>query len=198
MDATEPDLVQPSRARRAAHATSNPRRSAPAPRVLNAYSLVNSQAIYEGQRARGARPARLHPHALGVRRACSATPPPCGPATSPRRGRRCGSRFPRASASRSPACRTGPWTPAASRRTAALRPAAGDADDADEWQELNARWFQFSTFMPAPARARPVAEPRDVVPGRRVDPAYQAELEVRPPALPAAALHLLARGRRHA
>ena len=43
-------------------------RWAPGARVLNAYSLVNSQGIYEGQRTGGARPARLRPDPLGLRR----------------------------------------------------------------------------------------------------------------------------------
>ena len=51
MDATEPDIAQPMPTLARQHELMQPTALGSASRVLNAYSLVNAQAIYEGQRA---------------------------------------------------------------------------------------------------------------------------------------------------
>ena len=52
MDATEPDVVQPSPPTLDRCATTSiARRSARRRRVMNAYPLMNSEAVYDGQRS---------------------------------------------------------------------------------------------------------------------------------------------------
>ena len=67
MDATEPDLL-PTPDLDAQRAHMHPTAMGTGSRVLNAYPLLNSQGVYEGQRAAAPGPARLHPHPLGLRR----------------------------------------------------------------------------------------------------------------------------------
>ena len=64
----------------------------------------------------------------------------------------------------------------------------------DEWRELNTRWFEFATFVPL-LRVHGQAPKREMWEfGGDDSPAYEAHAEVRPAALPPAAVRLLAGG----
>ncbi len=78
------------------------------------------------------------------------------------------------------------------RRLARTR---ADGDALDEWRELNARWFQYSTFCPL-LRVHGQSSARDVEPRRRVHARLSVRAEVRSPPLRAAAVHLFAGRRR--
>ena len=122
-----PDAGRPGRG--PARRTCTRPRSARGSRVLNAYSLVNSQAVYEGQRAAAPDQRVFILTRIGVRRAAALRRRPPGRATSRRPGRRCASRSPPGSASRCRGSRTGPWTSAASpSRRASPRRRRGSAD----------------------------------------------------------------------
>ena len=55
--------------------------------------------------------------------------------------------------------------------------AARDGDALDEWRELNARWFQFSTFCPI-LRVHGTDRPREMWNiGDETTPVYQTELK---------------------
>jgi len=147
MDATEPDLVQPSPPTleslrhgigRTAMGTAS--------RVMNAYPLMNSQAVYDGQRS--AAPDRrvfilTRSGFAGIQRYATVTW--SGDITSAfstlRKQVTAGLGF---SISGTPywTSDTGGYT--MDRRLASAR----DGEALDEWRELNARWFQYSTFCP--------------------------------------------------
>jgi alpha-D-xyloside xylohydrolase len=146
MDATEPDLL-PTPTLDGQREYMNPTAMGTGARMLNAYSLVNSQAVYEGQRA--AAPDRrvfvlTRSAFAGQQRYASATW--SGDVTST-------------------------WTAMRKQITAGLgmsisgipywthdiggfavpgRFARDDMSpaDAEEWAELNVRWFQFGVFTP--------------------------------------------------
>ena len=68
----------------------------------------------------------------------------------------------------------------------------------DEWRELNARWFQYSTFCPI-LRVHGTDRPREMWNiGDETTAVYQTRAEVRPAALRAVPVHLFGRGRGHA
>jgi len=147
MDATEPDLVQPSpptleSLRRSVNRTA----IGTASRVMNAYPLLNSEAVYDGQRsvAPDQRVFILTRSGFaGIQRYATVTW--SGDITSTfstlRKQITAGLGF---SISGTPY-----WTSDTGGYTMEPRLArAKDGDALDEWRELNARWFQFSTFCP--------------------------------------------------
>jgi alpha-D-xyloside xylohydrolase len=175
MDATEPDLVQPS------PPTLESLRSAidrtaigTASRVMNAYALVNSEAVYDGQRS--AAPNQrvfilTRSGFAGIQRYATVTW--SGDITSEwttlRKQITAGLGFSIAG--------TPYWTSDTGGYTMQNRFArAGDGDALDEWRELNARWFQFSTFCPI-LRVHGTDRPREMWNlGDETTAVYQSEL----------------------
>jgi alpha-D-xyloside xylohydrolase len=175
MDATEPDVVQPSpptleSLRHFIDATA----IGTASRVMSAYPLVNSEAVYDGQRsvAPNQRVFILTRAGFaGIQRYATVTW--SGDITSEwttlRKQITAGLGF---SISGDPywTSDTGGYT--MQRRFAAAR----DGDALDEWRELNARWFQFSTFCPI-LRVHGTDRPREMWNiGDDTTAAYQSEL----------------------
>jgi alpha-D-xyloside xylohydrolase len=147
MDATEPDLVQPSpptleSTRRFIDRTA----AGTASRVMSAYPLMNSRAVYEGQR-RTAPDQRVfiltRSGFAGIQRYATVTW--SGDITSTFQTLR-----KQITAGLGLSIAGDPyWTTDTGGYTMDRRLAqAKDGDALDEWQELNARWFQFSTFSP--------------------------------------------------
>ena len=147
MDATEPDLVQPSpptleSTKRFIERTA----IGTASRVMSAYPLMNSKAVYDGQR--GTAPDQrvfilTRSGFAGIQRYATVTW--SGDITSTfqtlRKQITAGLGFSVAG--------TPYWTTDTGGYTMDRRfTQAKDGDALDEWQELNARWFQFSTFSP--------------------------------------------------
>jgi alpha-D-xyloside xylohydrolase len=64
MDATEPDLTPSPPTLEGQRTHMMPTAAGTASREMNGYALLNSRGVYEGQRS--ARPARVHPHPLGL------------------------------------------------------------------------------------------------------------------------------------
>ena len=146
-------------------------------RVLNAYSLVNSQAIYEGQRAAApdqrvfiltrngfaGHAALRRRHLVGRHHR--------------RRGRRFKKQIPAGlgfSLSGVPywTTDTGGFAMPTGSATAARPPPTRD-----EWSELNARWFQYCTFMPL-LRVHGQSPNREMwYLGGETSPAYQTQLK---------------------
>lgn len=146
MDATEPDLL-PTPSLDEQRELMNPTAMGTGARMLNAYSLVNSQAVYEGQRAAapGQRVFILTRSGFaGQQRYASATW--SGDVTSTwtafRKQITAGLGI---SLSGIPY-----WTHDIGGFSVPARFARKDPDprDADEWAELNTRWFQFGVFTP--------------------------------------------------
>jgi len=152
MDASEPDLVEGPYKSIAAQVTTTQTHMTPTAlgsgsRMLNAYSLVNSQAIYEGQRAAAAnqRVFLLTRNGFaGQQRyaAASWSGDISSTWTALKKQIPAGLGF---SVSGMPY-----WTVdcggfAVPPRFAATTPTAADTT---EWRELNARWFEYATFLP--------------------------------------------------
>ena len=160
MDATEPDLVQPSpptleSLRRGVGRTA----IGPASRVMNAYPLMNSRAVYDGQRS-AAPDQRVfiltRSGFAGIQRYATVTW--SGDITSTfstlRKQIAAGLGF---SISGTPY-----WTSDTGGYTMEPRLArARDGEALDEWRELNARWFQFSAFCPV-LRVHGTDRPREM------------------------------------
>lgn len=173
MDATEPDVVQPSPPTldTMKHFIGHTALGA-ASRVLNAYPLENSRAVYEGQRA--AKPEQrvfilTRSGFAGIQRYATATW--SGDITSTWT----------ALAKQIPAglgysvSGVPYWTTDAGGYTMQSRFAAKNPkpEDAEEWRELNARWFQFATFCPL-LRLHGELQPREPwTLGGDAHPAYQ-------------------------
>ena len=176
MDATEPDLVQPLETLDGQRALANPTGMGTGARVLNGYSLLNSQGIYEGQRQ--ARPDQrvfilTRSAFAGQQRYASATW--SGDITTTwtafRRQIPAGLSF---SLSGIPYWATDTGGFAVTPRFART---PQSPEDAAEWKELNVRWFQFSTFCPL-LRVHGQSPNREMwFLGGESDPAYQAELK---------------------
>jgi len=176
MDATEPDIVQPSPPTLEALRHDIDRTAAgTASRVLNAYSLVNSQAVYDGQRAVSPKQRVFiltRSGFAGIQRYATVTW--SGDITSEwstlRKQITAGLGF---SISGTPY-----WTNDTGGYTMQPRFAgAREGSALDEWQELNARWFQFSTFCPI-LRVHGTDRPREMWNlGDTASPVYQAELK---------------------
>jgi alpha-D-xyloside xylohydrolase len=152
MDASEPEIVDGPFATISAYVEANkthltPTAEGPGGRVLNAFSLVNSQAIYEGQR--GAAPDQrvfilTRNGFAGQQRyaAASWSGDITSTWTAMRKQIPAGSSF---SLSGMPY-----WTVDSGGFAVPGRFASQDAAPADleEWRELNTRWFEYSTFLP--------------------------------------------------
>jgi alpha-D-xyloside xylohydrolase len=172
MDATEPDIAQPMPTLARQHELMHPTAAGTASRVLNAYSLVNSQAVYEGQRA--AAPNQrvfilTRSGFSGQQRYATATW--SGDVTATwtafRQQIPAGLGF---SISGLPY-----WTTDSGGFAVPPRWATDAMTDADreEWRELQARWFEFATFCPLTRihGQYPFREPWNVAPAGH--PAYE-------------------------
>ena len=147
MDATEPDLVQPMPHLDAQREYMHPTAMGTGARMLNAYSLVNSEGVYEGQRE--AAPDRrvfilTRSAFAGQQRYASATW--SGDVTSTWTAFR--QQIPAGlgmSLSGIPY-----WTHDIGGFSVPGRFAREDPspEDAEEWRELNTRWFQYGAFTP--------------------------------------------------
>ncbi len=189
MDATEPDLL-PTPDLDAQRAHMHPTAMGTGSRVLNAYPLLNSQGVYEGQRATAPdqRVFILTRSAFaGQQRYAAATW--SGDITSTWTAMRQqipgGLNF---SLSGIPY-----WTVDIGGFSVPGRFSRKDPrpEDVEEWRELNARWFEYGTFLPI-TRVHGEAPKREMWEmGGEAHPAYQAHPQVRPAALPDAALRVL-------
>ncbi|MEP6917328.1 MAG: TIM-barrel domain-containing protein, partial [Acidobacteriota bacterium] len=176
MDATEPDLVQPSpptleSLRHGIDKTA----IGTASRVMNAYALVNSEAVYDGQRSTAPNQRAFiltRSGFAGIQRYATVTW--SGDITSEwstlRKQITAGLGFSIAGAPY--------WTSDTGGYTMQNRfTGARDGDALDEWRELNARWFQFSTFCPI-LRVHGTDRPREMWNiGDETTPVYESELK---------------------
>jgi len=146
MDATEPDISSPMDLSKQ-RARMNPTAAGAGSRVLNAYALENSRGVYEGQR--GEAPDQrvfilTRSGFAGLQRYASATWSGDMPCTweSLKRQIPAGLGY---SISGVPY-----WSMDIGGFTAPTKfqPQPLSADAMDEWCELNARWFEFGTFVP--------------------------------------------------
>ena len=152
MDATEPEIVEGPFTSINAQVTTNQTHMNPTAlgsgsRMLNAYALVNSQAVYEGQRA--AAPNQrvfilTRNGFAGQQRYSAATwsGDISSTWTAMRKQIPAGLGF---SVSGMPYWTLDSGGFAVPTRFAATTPTAADTA---EWQELNARWFEYATFLP--------------------------------------------------
>jgi alpha-D-xyloside xylohydrolase len=175
MDATEPDLVQPSpptleSTRRFIDRTA----AGTASRVMSAYPLMNSKAVYDGQRST-APDQRVfiltRSGFAGIQRYATVTW--SGDITSTFQTLR-----KQITAGLGLSVAGDPyWTTDTGGYTMDRRLAQAKSGDAlDEWQELNARWFQFSTFCPI-LRVHGTDRPREMWNiGDETSPVYKTEL----------------------
>lgn len=176
MDATEPDLTPspPTLEGQRTHMT--PTAMGPASRVMNGYALMNSMGVYKGQR-QAAPDQRVfiltRSGFAGTQRFATATW--SGDTTSTWQAMEkqiaAGLGF---SVSGVPY-----WTMDIGGYTMENRFSAKEQkpDDADEWRELNARWFEFGTFCPL-TRLHGELQPREPWTfGGDSNPAYQAILK---------------------
>lgn len=176
MDATEPDIVQPSPPTLESLRTAIDKTAiGTASRVMNAYALVNSEAVYDGQRS--VKPDQrvfilTRSGFAGIQRYGTVTW--SGDITSTwatlKKQITAGLNF---SIAGDPY-----WTNDTGGYTMERRFAqARDGEALDEWQELNARWFQFSTFSPI-LRVHGTDRPREMWNlGPDTSPVYQTELK---------------------
>jgi alpha-D-xyloside xylohydrolase len=177
MDATEPDVVQPSPPTLETTKQYIGKTAAgTASRVLNSYALVNSQAVYEGQRS--AAPNQrvfilTRSGFAGTQRYGTATW--SGDITSTWT----------ALAKQIPAglgysiSGVPYWTMDIGGYTMQSRFSARNQtpENAEEWRELNVRWFQFGTFTPL-LRVHGELKDREMwTLGGEDHPAYKAELK---------------------
>ncbi len=176
MDASEPDLVQPMPELDLQRATMHPTAMGTGASVLNAYSLVNSQGVYEGQRkaAPDQRVFVLTRSAYaGQQRYAAATW--SGDVTSTwtalRQQVAGGLGF---SLSGIPY-----WTVDIGGFSVPGRFSRKDPkpEDAEEWRELNTRWFQYGTFLPLTRVHGEVPKREMWEMGGESHPAYQAHLK---------------------
>ncbi|MEP7050038.1 MAG: TIM-barrel domain-containing protein [Pseudomonadota bacterium] len=181
MDATEPDLVEGPFTSIAAQVNStqlhmNPTALGSGSRMLNGFSLVNSQAIYEGQRgvAPNQRVFTLTRNGFaGQQRYAAATW--SGDITSTwtalKKQIPAGLGF---SVSGMPYWTLDSGGFAPPPRFAATTPTAADTT---EWRELNTRWFEYATFLPL-TRIHGEAPLREIWEfGGDTSPAYAAMLK---------------------
>jgi alpha-D-xyloside xylohydrolase len=175
LDAPEPDLL-PTPTLDGQRSYMHPTALGSGSRMLNAYSLVNSQSVYEGQRA-----AAPDQRVFILTRSAFAGQQRYGAAvwsgditstwTALRQQIPAGLGL---SLSGIPY-----WTMdiggfSVPARFSAKKPSAADAE---EWRELNARWFQFGTFVPLLRvhGEKPFREMWEL--GGESHPAYQTELK---------------------
>jgi|CZKI01.1.fsa_nt_gi alpha-D-xyloside xylohydrolase len=175
MDATEPDL-RPTPTLDGQRDYANPTALGPGSRVLNAYPLLNSAAVYEGQRS-AAPDQRVfiltRSGFAGEQRYAAAvwSGDTSSTWTAMRKQITAGLGF----------CISGLpyWTMDSGGFSVPSRFSARDASPADvaEWRELSTRWFEFATFVPL-LRAHgqfPFREMWEL--GGESSPGYQAELK---------------------
>ena len=176
MDASEPDLVQPMPELDLQRAAMHPTAMGTGASVLNAYSLLNSQGIYEGQRkaAPDQRVFVLTRSAYaGQQRYAAATW--SGDVTSTwtalRQQVAGGLGF---SLSGIPY-----WTVDIGGFSVPGRFSRKDPlpEDAEEWRELHTRWFQYGTFLPLTRVHGEVPKREMWEMGGESHPAYQAHLK---------------------
>jgi alpha-D-xyloside xylohydrolase len=175
MDATEPDLL-PTPTLEGQRTHMHPTALGTGSRMLNAYSLVNSRGVYEGQRA-AAPDQRVfiltRSGFAGQQRYAAATW--SGDITSTWTAMR--AQIPAGlgySLSGMPY-----WTMDIGGFSVPPRFAREEPspEDAEEWRELNARWFEFGTFVPL-LRVHGEFPYREMWQlGGESHPAYQAELK---------------------
>jgi alpha-D-xyloside xylohydrolase len=176
MDASEPDLVQPMPELDLQRAAMHPTAMGTGASVLNAYSLVNSQGVYEGQRAKAPDQRVLvltRSAYAGQQRYAAATW--SGDVTSTwtalRQQVAGGLGF---SLSGIPY-----WTVDVGGFSVPGRFSRKDPrpEDAEEWRELNTRWFQYGAFLPL-TRVHGEAPKREMWEmGGESHPAYQAHVK---------------------
>ena len=152
MDATEPEIVEGPFTSINSQVTTNQTHMNPTAlgsgsRMLNAYALVNSQAVYEGQRvaAPNQRVFILTRNGFaGMQRYAASTwsGDISSTWTAMKKQIPAGLGF---SVSGMPYWTLDSGGFAVPTRFAATTPTAADTA---EWQELNARWFEFATFLP--------------------------------------------------
>ena len=165
MDATEPEIVEGPYTSIASQINTNQTHMTPTAlgsgsRMLNAYSLVNSQAIYEGQRA-----AAPNQRVFILTRNGFAGQQRYGAAswsgdisatwTALKKQLPAGLGF---SLSGIPYWTLDSGGFAVPPRFAAATPTAADTT---EWRELNTRWFEYATFLPL-LRVHGQAPPREI------------------------------------
>jgi alpha-D-xyloside xylohydrolase len=181
MDATEPDLVEGPFTSSASQINStqthmNPTALGSGARMLNAYSLVNSQGVYEGQRA-----AATNQRVFILTRNGFAGQQRYGAAswsgdisstwTAFKKQVPAGLGF---SVSGMPYWTLDSGGFAVPTRFSAATPTAADTA---EWQELNTRWFEYATFLPL-LRIHGQAPPREIWQfGGNTSAAYAAMLK---------------------
>jgi alpha-D-xyloside xylohydrolase len=181
MDATEPEVVEGPFTSIASQIDTNQTHMNPTAlgsgaRMLNAYALVNSQAVYEGQRAAAPdqRVFILTRNGFAGQQRYSATTW-SGDITSTWTAMRkqipAGLGF---SVSGMPYWTLDSGGFAVPPRFAASNPTAADLD---EWRELNTRWFEYATFLPL-MRVHGQAPVREIWEfGGDSSPAYAAMLK---------------------
>ena len=175
MDATEPDL-RPTPTLDGQRDYVNPTALGPGSRVLNAYPLMNSAGVYEGQRA-AAPDQRVfiltRSGFAGQQRYAAAVWSGDSSSTWTAMGKQitAGLGF----------CLSGLpyWTMDSGGFSVPSRfsPLAAGPGDVAEWRELNARWFEFASFVPL-LRVHGQAPWREMWEfGGESSPAFQAELK---------------------
>ncbi len=176
MDATEPDIVQPSPATlEALRHDIGTTAIGTASGVMNAYPLMNSEAVYDGQRSTAPNQRVFiltRSGFAGIQRYATVTW--SGDITSEwttlRKEITAGLDF---SIAGDPY-----WTTDTGGYTMQDRFGQARGGEAlDEWRELNARWFEYSTFCPL-LRVHGDVRPREMWNiGDETTPVYQAELK---------------------
>lgn len=178
LDATEPDLAPSPPTLAGQEKYMNPTALGPASKVLNGYALYTSKGIYEGQRK-----ASPNKRVFILTRSGFAgqqrygTTSWSGDVTSTWSGLRkqiaAGLGF---SISGVPYWTTDTGGYTMERKFAAGYNGRNTPDEEDEWRELNARWFEFSTFCPL-LRVHGELRPREMWTLGDNTPAFNAELK---------------------
>jgi len=176
MDATEPDLVQPMPTLDGQKKYAHPTAMGTGSRVLNAYSLLTSQAVYDGQRAAkpGQRVFILTRSGFAGQQRYAATTwsgDISSTWTAFRKQIPAGLSF---SLSGIPY-----WTLDVGGFSVPGRFAKNpqSPEDAEEWRELNTRWFQYGTFLPI-LRAHGQSPHREMwTMGGESSPTYETQLK---------------------
>jgi len=176
MDATEPDLMPSPPTREALRDLMHPTAAGPGSKVLNAYPLMNSRAVFEGQRTSSPdqRVFILTRCAwLGSQSTASAVWSGDITATWSFLAKQVPAGL-NMSLSGIPY-----WTSDIGGYTMPWKFSRKDPkpEDEEEWRELNVRWFQFATFCPL-LRSHGETRPREMWAfGGEKSPAYQAMLK---------------------
>jgi alpha-D-xyloside xylohydrolase len=175
MDATEPDLMPSPPSLQGQQTHMNPTYLGTGSRVLNGYALMNSEGVYTGQRqaAPDQRVFILTRSGFSGEQRTSAVPW-SGDITSTwtAMAKQIAAGL-GASISGLPywTMDTGGYT---MQRKFSQQPMTPDAEE--EWRELNARWFEYSTFTPL-LRVHGELRPREMWTLGNDSPAYNAELK---------------------